>query len=400
MFGEDRIIITDITNSINLTETKTINLENFTNYLITSSNIENTFKTGSYLGNFYGVFTGASDSSSLSITSSNSLSTNNLISSSQNGTSSYSINSFSCSKVDYSSFSISSSFSDRSRSSDTSSYVFYNSITDISNTSNESIIAESSSLSKKTKFVNVHSDSGIVFHSKFSNKSIISDFAERLRDTNTTIVQNSYISDNSDHSTKSSLSNEALYSYTTFNSKVILIENYDVFAYCSFKLDSSLNIIPLTWNNVSRIEFIKKSSDHGGSRFLIKYNKAVPETKTVLVKADCAPMSSNLPDAYINWQHNLDLIGTGVSQRINVTCWGTSCSNSSGIINVHGIKYGTTKWSGGAWKKKRYLKCDLANPVDSYLVQNCIFSFIAFAIPANISGSSDEAPPTTISVKC
>ena len=122
--GDDLIVVTDVTSSDGKPETKNISISEFTNYSFTSSNVFNTFRTGSYNGILYGVFTGSIDSSSLSITSSNSLYTNHLNYSSQNGTSSYSINSVTSSVTDYSIYSNTSSFVNNSDYSTTASYVF------------------------------------------------------------------------------------------------------------------------------------------------------------------------------------------------------------------------------------------------------------------------------------
>ena len=90
--GGDLLIVTDVTSSGKV-ETKNITVSDLSDYIITSSNISDEFRTGSFTGNFFGILTGSSNSSSYSISSSLSDVTNCLIYSSNNGTSSYSINS-------------------------------------------------------------------------------------------------------------------------------------------------------------------------------------------------------------------------------------------------------------------------------------------------------------------
>lgn len=393
--GNDLIVVTDITGSDGKPETKNISLSEFTNYSFTSSNISNTFRTGSYNGNFYGILTGSADSSSLSITSSNSLYTNHLNYSSQNGTASYSINTISSSITNYSIYSNNSSYVKNSDYSKTSSYVFYDSSINYTNTSDDSNYTPTSSISNKTRYIMPSDNNGTIYHSLYSDKSAYADNSILLDKDNVTTMSYAYQSLNSINASTASFSNQALYSETSFRSKTILSNINDCFAHCSFRIDENLNVKPLTWYNVSKISLITQPDDFPGCMIVVNYDKVVPSNLYITVKADCSPLGPNLPS---NYENNIQAIAANIGINNNISCWGVNCSNTSGIIYIHNLVYSKTPWDGGAWEESRYLKSESVNP--SPYIKNAIFSFVAFSSPANVTGSSDEAPPTTLASKC
>lgn len=227
--GGDRIVVTEVTNSLGKIETKAIELSEFTKYYYTSSNISNIFRTGSYDGIFYGIFSGSVDSSSFSITSSKSLFSNHLNYSATNGTASYSVNSLSSSKSKYSSFSLSSSFTDISSFSNTSSYVFVNQDVNFTKTSYKSDSSISSSISQKTKYIIPSNNNGIVRRSIHSDKSVKSDFADEISSANKTKMKYAYESEQSYNAITASVSNYSSYANISNRSKKVLSGNNDAF---------------------------------------------------------------------------------------------------------------------------------------------------------------------------
>lgn len=380
--GEDRIIVTDVTSSIGEVETKTIELNELKNYYHTSSNITNTFRTGSYYGNFYGIFSGSVDSSSYSITSSKSLISNHLNYSELNGTSSYSINSLSSSKSKHSDYSLSSSFSEFSNFSNTSSHVFINQTVNFTNTSYKSDSSISSSVSQKTLYIIPSDNNGIVRRSIHSERSVKADYADGISNGNNTKMLYAYESQRSYNSITASVSNYSNYANVSKRSKNILSGNNDAFAYCSFMIGANDNVIPLCWYNVSKISFIKSPTNFSGCQFIISYDNPPNRNQSLIVKADSSPLGGANPNS--------------LNIKNNTSCWASNCSRTSGVIYVHSVLYGKTGWNGGWWEEQRYLRADTPTPI----LSGSIFSFAAFTIEANTSGSNDEAPPTTNSTNC
>jgi hypothetical protein len=384
--GGDRIVVTEVTNSLGKIETKAIELSEFTKYYYTSSNISNIFRTGSYDGIFYGIFSGSVDSSSFSITSSKSLFSNHLNYSATNGTASYSVNSFSSSKSKYSSFSLSSSFTDISLFSNTSSYVFVNQNVNFTKTSYKSNSSISSSISQKTKYIIPSNNNGIVRRSIHSDKSVKSDFADKISSVNTTKMKYAYESEKSYNAITASVSDYSSYAHISNKSKKVLSGNTDAFAYCSFQVGNNNKLIPLCWYNVSKITFVTTPVNFSGCQFIISYFTPPNRNQSLIVKADSSPLSGGASNADI---------------KNNTACWAVNCSRTSGIIYVHRVQYGKTRWSG-AWTQSRYLRATTPRPI----LSNSIFSFAAFTIQSNSSGqpnssgSNDEAPPTTNSSNC
>jgi len=393
--GDDLIVVTDVTSSDGKPETKNISISEFTNYSFTSSNVFNTFRTGSYNGILYGVFTGSIDSSSLSITSSNSLYTNHLNYSSQNGTSSYSINSVTSSVTDYSIYSNTSSFVNNSDYSTTASYVFYNSNIKYTQTSDTSSYALTSSISNKARYIIPSDNNGTIYHSFHSDKSSYADNSILLDANNVTTMSYSYQSLNSKTSTTASFAPQSLYSEKTFRAKSILSNVNDCFAHCSFKIDENFNVLPLTWYNISKISLITEPDDFPGCMIVVNYDKVVPTNLYITVKADCSPLGGCLPSDY---SQDVNIVTNCIEINKNISCWGVNCSNTSGIIYIHNLVYTKTPWDGGAWEESRYLSSQSQCPLQ--YMKNAVFSFAAFSSPANVTGSSDEKPPTTLSSKC
>ena len=378
--GGDRIVVTEVTNSLGKIETKAIELSEFTKYYYTSSNISNIFRTGSYDGIFYGIFSGSVDSSSFSITSSKSLFSNHLNYSVTNGTASYSVNSLSSSKSKYSSFSLSSSFTDISSFSNTSSYVFVNQDVNFTKTSYKSDSSISSSISQKTKYIIPSNNNGIVRRSIHSDKSVKSDFADEISSANKTKMKYAYESEQSYNAITASVSNYSSYANISNRSKKVLSGNNDAFAYCSFQVGNNNKLIPLCWYNVSKISFVTTPVNFSGCQFIISYDTPPNRNQSLIVKADSSPLGGAL---------NNDI-------KNNTVCWAANCSRTSGIIYVHRVQYGKTDWDGGFWEEHRYLNATTPTPI----LSGSIFSFAAFTIQSNSSGSNDEAPPTTNSSNC
>jgi len=382
--GSERIIVTDVTSSGKI-ETKAIELNELKHFYVTSSNINNTFKTGSYYGDFYGIFSGSVDSSSYSITSSKSLITNNLVYSISNGTASYSINSLSSSKSKQSDYSLSSSFSNFSNYSVTSSHVFINEKINLTNTSNKSDSSISSSISQKTTFIIPSNNNGIVRRSIHSERSVKAEIAEGLSPKNTTKMLYAYESEESLNSLTASVSKFSSYANSSFRSSTVFA-NTDAFAYCSFTIKNN-TVVPICWYNVSKISFIKTPRDFGGRQFIISYNNPPSRNQKLFVKADSSPL--------ITTGGNYDAKSIA-NIKNNSACWALNCSRTSALIYVQSFIYGKTSWQGGWWEEKRYLKADEIR-LD---VSNIIFSFAAVTIDFNISGSNNEDPPTTNPSNC
>jgi len=164
--NKDLIFVQDM----NDVETKALLVEDLSKYIITSSNLYNSLKTGSYLGRFVGNHYGISTNSTSSLLSSFS-NTSNFLTYPNNSTSSFSIVSLSSSYASSSNIAISSSYSNKSNSSLSSSYV--NILT-----YSASFKSNTSSLSKVSTYSN--SSDYLIYDGRYNgivNKSIISDYS-------------------------------------------------------------------------------------------------------------------------------------------------------------------------------------------------------------------------------
>lgn len=257
--NKDLIFVQDMSES----ETKALLIEDLSAYIITSSNLNNSLKTGSYLGEFVGNNYGKSTNATSSIVSSHSEITN-FLNYPNNSTSSFSILSISASYASSTVQSLSSSYSYNSNISLTSSHVdvlIYSS----------SFKCNTSSLSE----VSIYSNSSdyLIYDGKYNGqvyKSIISDYSysssfcnelsknkiikkttsEYLIDPavsyNGVLVNNS-TSSAAISSSISKISTQSEYIKRSLNStKSTFTENSDniVFAYINFKLILDVQLKP------------------------------------------------------------------------------------------------------------------------------------------------------------
>lgn len=404
--GSDLLIITDVTSSGQI-ETKKITISDLSDYIITSSNINLSFRTGSFKGNFIGIFTGSADSSSFSISASNSSYTNHLIYSSNNGTSSYSINSSNSNTSATSIYSVSSSISNQSNYS-LSSSIFYKNTNEIfADVSDITQVSVHSLISQKSLYVSPSDNNGIIYHAMYSDKSGKAYKANKLNSGNSAIMDKSYFADIASIANTSSFSDKSLYAQTTTRAQKILSGNADAWAHCSFKIDENYQIIPMTWNNISSIQLILQPQDFPGPQILITYDKTAPTGISLAVKSSCSPFT---PTPISDFS-NLDEVLTKASSfPINyfISSWASSCSSTAARISMYGY---TINWSGWSCIKRFLGICKVrarwlySQEIEETLyLKNCIFSFVAFPVPSytqsEISGSSAETPPTTLSTKC
>lgn len=407
--GNDLLIITDVTSSGKI-ETKNITISDISNYIVTSSNISNTFRTGSFLGNFIGTLTGSSDSSSYSISSSLSDFTNNLIYSNNNGTSSYSINSDHSLAVNYASYSLSSSVSINTDYTLTSSYFYNNNILNqqLVNYSNTSSVSISSSVSQKTLYVNPSDNNGTIYHSMYSDKSAKAYKVNKLSDNNFAVMERAYLADHANIANTASFSQTSLYSFQTDKAQRIIGGNVDAWAHCSFKIDENYQIIPLSWNNISSIKLILQSQDFPGPQILITYDNVAPKNINLAVKSSCSPFT---PTPITDFSNIKSVISSSRSFPSNyfMSSWASACSSTTSRISIYGYKI---DWSGEYCIQRTYFGICVLKERTLYTsefdeapyLKNTIFSFAAFPVPSyttdEISGSIVEAPPTTLSTKC
>lgn len=421
--GTDFLIITDITSSNNKIETKKISISDTIDYIVTSSNVENIFRTGSFIGNFFGIFSGSGNSSSISISSSNSIFTNHLLYSTNNGTSSNSVKSKYSFNSDISNYVLSSSLSVNSLYSKSSSYFYNNNqlinrkFTDTSDVSNTS---KTSLLSQKTLYITPSVNNGIVYHSIYSDKSAKSNKANRLSDTNVAIVDKSIKSDSSKLANTSSFAPNSFYSNQTYKAQRILSGNNDCWAHCSFKIDENLKIVPLTWNNISSIKLILNPADFPGPQIIITYENSAP--KNISLTAKC----SNSPFTPVPIDYSLsesEIINEVITKAPSTTidpnagtyfpyymyAWASSCSSVSARISIFAQKINWSNWytteTGFFGEDVKDERTVYSEDLDETLyIKNCIFSFAAFPSPSytqsEISGSTVEEPPSTMPTKC
>ncbi len=404
--GNEILIITDVDDN-NKIETKKITISDLTEYVITASDISNVFRTGSFMGNFIGNLTGSSDFSDISTSSSISDSTNNLIYSDENGISSYSM------KSKHSLISNSSLYSESSSRSYDSNYSisasrFYKNdgiILDMVDLSDTSVTSYTSSISQKTYYVS-GSENDTVYHSMYSEKSIMADVVNRLSDNNSTRMLHSVNSDHSYISSTSSFSEHSMYSHETERAAIILGGNVDVWAHCSFQIDTNYNIIPLSWNNIHSIDLMLSPSEFPGPQILIVYQEMAPKDVSISVKSTSSPFTPNP----INDFFDIDNVITSSKQfpkSTSMYSWASSCSNTAARISIYGY---SIRW--GPWRCVEKgvfgLGCEIkeknliSNTIQSYnYLRNCIFSFAAFMIPSPSSLNPEpEEPPTTFPDKC
>ena len=462
--GSDLIIVTDITSSNELPETKTIKLEELKNYSTSSSNINSTFRTGSYGINFYGTLTGSSDTSSYSVTSSISNYTDYLIYP-NSSTSSVSIRSDYANNSLNSDYSISASVSDYSGLSVSASNIVVQNIS--INKSDKSLFSESSttsSLSEKTRYIPYSINNGTVYHSLYSDKSAYADVALEI-DSSTTDNDGDPVADGRKTTmTLSMKSVKSKHAITASKANDNVIAEYaksadfadrdasgETFAYITFVISgdstdiTKLNVDPKVWRNINNIKVSAvETSFISGLEISIHYQDPIPPGYYVTVKANVSPVSNGYVSNWKISNHLDDLVQYQLGHSSMVNCWGSSCSSTSGKIWLY-IKWlgskNNIKWRkepiyialglsvayagavvgtalvlapipfvaiplliiGGLislFSKKKCLKQPWGYSSVPAFLKNSIFSFVATISKTADSGSIDEPVPTTLDVKC
>jgi len=386
------LIVTQLTGSGNLPETKTIEVGEYKKYAITSSNITSSFYTGSFTGNFSGSHFGLSDTSSYSITSSLSLNSSELIYSPNNGTSSYSQTSNFSSYSINSQYSLSSSYANNSTIVITASIISTNYTLPYADTSVLSISSLTSSISEKSNYVSYSINNGTIYHSIYSEKSAYSDFVNNLDINNTTTMTSAQSSSYSLHSISSSYALSSSHSYHTKYSQTLL--NGEAFSYVTFVTTGStfdtLKIGVKNWRNVNSITALKVTTPYPGIEFTINYVNPIPAGNYVYVKADSSPINANvdltgdIPTALSNM-----CSGASTMENTSISCWAIACSSTVSKIMVYGIQY--FDHTGNS----KHVNFTYADP--STMLHNVMFSLIAVTV---VTSGSLESPPTTLALKC
>jgi len=159
-------------------------------YILSSSNLINSLKTGSFTGSFLGTLIGTSNTSSISKTSNYSVSTKNLIFP-NNSTASYSIQSISSSKSNTTVNSDTSSYSLTSSYSDSASYVSTFLILSSSNSKTSSYSTYSNYANSTDYLIYNNNDNGKVYRSILSDFSPTASYAQNLSINNSSTAYSS-----------------------------------------------------------------------------------------------------------------------------------------------------------------------------------------------------------------
>jgi hypothetical protein len=387
------LIVTQLTGSGNLPETKTIEVGQYKKYAITSSNITTNFYTGSFSGNFYGTHFGLSDTSSYSQTSSLSSNSSELIYSPNNGTSSYSqTSSFSNYSIN-SQYALSSSYANNSKIAVTASSISTNYTLPYSDTTLLSTSSLTSSISEKSNYINYSINNGTIYHSIYSDKSAYSDFVNNLDINNNVTMTAAQSSSYSLNSISSSYAQSSSYSYHTKYAKNLL--SGEAFSYVTFVTTGStfdtLKIGVKNWYNINSITALQVTTPYPGIEFTINYVNPIPPGNYVNVKADSSPINANVDLTGDNIPSVLSDMcnGAGVMRRVAISCWAMPCSSTVSKIMVYGIEY--KDWD----KESLHIRFNYVDP--STMLHNVMFSLIAVTV---VTSGSLESPPTTLPLKC
>ena len=363
--NNDFIIVTEVTNSLGQIETKTMNLGEYTKYNITSSNVLNTFRSGSHSGIFIGNLSGSSLSSSISTTASFSNTTNYLNYSSNNGTASYSIKANSVPINSNSSYALTSSYATNSVTSSRASYVKYinfsdgtDNITykaDTSDFSNNSISASSS---QKTNYLNFNgTDNGIVYHAINSDTCSFASIATGLSYPNASTAHRSITSSYSFTSISASYSPSSSYADFSIRSKLseseahayitLLIKGTPTTLADAIKNGNISSVVSIKeYYNINRV-LISPGFDTNSIDIIVQFENALKDEKFALTKVDS---SSRVQFSDGDYNNNDDLynknhIFNAVNEKDNVP-WDIttvkSCSKTTAKITLIGRKFGST----------------------------------------------------------
>ena len=407
--NNDFIIVTEVTNSLGQIETKTMNLGEYTKYNITSSNVLNTFRSGSHSGKFIGNLSGSSLSASVSTTASFSNTTNYLNYSSNNGTASYSINANSVPINSNSSYALTSSYATNSVTSSRASYVNIDTVTYKTDTSDFSNNSISASNSQKTNYLNFNgTDNGIVYHAINSDTCSFASIATGLSYPNTSTANSSITSSYSSTSISASYSLSS--SYTDFSIRSIFSES-EAHAYITLLINGTGDTIidAMEGGNINSVVSIKEYYNINkviispGSNFsldiIVQFENELKNDNSALIKVDSSSRVQFDPSAYTD---NTDLYNYTPSFKyvrynkydVDDIPWdittGKSCSKSTAKITLIARKYGTDETSAEQFA---------VPAVDIF--NKCYISLIVLS--ANVIGEGKnypETPPTTIPPKC
>jgi hypothetical protein len=413
--NNDFIIVTEVTNSLGQIETKTMNLGEYTKYNITSSNVLNTFRSGSHSGTFIGNLSGSSLSASISTTASFSNTTNYLNYSSNNGTASYSINANSVPINSNSSYALTSSYATNSVTSSRASYVNIGNVTykaDTSDFSNNSISASSS---QKTNYLNFNgTDNGIVYHSINSDTSSYSSIGSSLSYPNTSTAHRSITSSYSSTSISASYSPSS--SYADFSNRSIESLS-EAHAYITLIMDQS------TTNKLSVKEYyninhvvIQQSTTNNEITIIFQFENALKDGKSAIIKVDCSSrVQFSDPAAYTNntdlYDYRTSVVLKADNYKDNVPMdmiIGTSCSTSVAKITLISKEFGqTTKGIQGFFSFLSSLFCFGSEQAEQHetpaagAFSKCYISLIV--LNGDVLGKGKNYPekaPTQIPPKC
>lgn len=407
--NNDFIIVTEVTNSLGQIETKTMNLGEYTKYNITSSNVLNTFRSGSHSGTFIGNLLGSSLSASISTTASFSNTTNYLSSSSNNGTASYSINANSVPINSNSSYALTSSYATNSVTSSRASYVNIATVTYKADTSDFSNNSISASNSQKTNYLNFNgTDNGIIYHAINSDTCSFTSIATGLSYPNTSTAHRSITSSYSSTSISASYSLSS--SYTDFSIRSIFSES-EAHAYITLLINGTPTTLQNAINsgNISSVVSIKEyyninkvviSPGYNGSiEIIIQFENELRDEKSALIKVGSSSRLQYTDAAYTNDYDLYDYTplfnAQGGESRDTVPSditTGKSCSKSTAKITLIGKRFGSSGPDTQAVQEE--------SPATT-VFNKCYISLIVLS--ANVIGDGKnypETPPTTIPPKC
>ena len=345
--NNDFIIVTEVTNSLGQIETKTMNLGEYTKYNITSSNVLNTFRSGSHSGKFIGNLSGSSLSASVSTTASFSNTTNYLNYSSNNGTASYSINANSVPINSNSSYALTSSYATNSVTSSRASYVNIDTVTYKTDTSDFSNNSISASNSQKTNYLNFNgTDNGIVYHAINSDTCSFASIATGLSYPNASTAHRSITSSYSFTSISASYSPSSSYADFSIRSKLseseahayitLLIKGTPTTLADAIKNGNISSVVSIKeYYNINRV-LISPGFDTNSIDIIVQFENALKDEKFALTKVDS---SSRVQFSDGDYNNNDDY---AASLRENILQYGRI--GTSSIIHKKELN---VSWSDG-----------------------------------------------------
>jgi len=282
MNNNNLLFIQDISES----ETKNTVISDLTQYTISSSNILSYLRSGSFTGSFFGIVSGSTSSSSYCDTASYSQTAFflNYTPGISNGSSSYSVYSFSSSLSVSSSFNESASFSVTSSYSDKTSYVSV--LT--ANTSSTSVTASNvnySSYSNTSLFLNYNGiDNGTCIRSIIAENASNSSIVKNLRMDNTSTSSFAISSSYALFAEKSFYIKQTEYSKNSAKSQYT---SKNVYAYINFQVTGINKFYIYSWKNIRLDNPIKWKQTGPFGLFYIYFDKPLdittPSTTTTVV---------------------------------------------------------------------------------------------------------------------